>query len=146
MGPNDVPFTWEEFRKVFYEKYFLQSIRLQKFREFDRLIQGHMTVAQYAAKFEELSRYAPALIAKKNIRARKFENGLRDRIQQLVTVFELPTYKEVVNKCLIIEKGLNDAQVAREKSMKKRGQAIDSQGQSIRAFKTKDLKIKPDCH
>ena len=99
-----------------------------------------MTVAQYAAKFEELSRYAPALIAEKNVRTRKFKNGLRDRIQQLVTIFELPTYKEVVNKCLIIEKRLNDAQVAREKSMKKRGRAIDSQGQSIRAFKPKTPK------
>ena len=140
MGPNDVPFTWEEFRKVFYEKYFPQSIRLQKFREFDRLIQSHMTVAQYAVKFEELSRYAPALKAEENVRARKFENGLRERIQQLVTVFELPTYKEVINKCLIIEKRLNDAQAAREKSMKKRGRAIDSQGQSSRAFKPKILK------
>uniref|UniRef100_A0A6J0PDT8 Uncharacterized protein LOC109505381 n=1 Tax=Elaeis guineensis var. tenera TaxID=51953 RepID=A0A6J0PDT8_ELAGV len=140
LGPNDVPFTWEEFRKVFYEKYFSQSIQLQKFREFDRLVQGHMTVAQYAAKFEELSRYAPVLIAEENVRARKFENGLRDRIQQLVTIFELPTYKEVVNKCLIIEKGLNDAQVAREKSMKKRGRVIDSQSQSSRAFKPKTPK------
>uniref|UniRef100_A0A6I9QQD8 Uncharacterized protein LOC105037801 n=1 Tax=Elaeis guineensis var. tenera TaxID=51953 RepID=A0A6I9QQD8_ELAGV len=96
-----------------------------------------MTFAQYAAKFEELSRYAPALIAEENIRVRKFENRLRDRILQLVTVFELPTYKEVVNKCLIIEKGLNDAQVAREKSLKKRNRAIDFQGQSSRAFKPK---------
>ena len=28
LGPNNVPFTWKEFRKVFYEKYFSQSIRL----------------------------------------------------------------------------------------------------------------------
>ena len=28
MGPNDVPFIWEEFRKIFYEKYFFLSIRL----------------------------------------------------------------------------------------------------------------------
>uniref|UniRef100_A0A6I9QN49 Uncharacterized protein LOC105037278 n=1 Tax=Elaeis guineensis var. tenera TaxID=51953 RepID=A0A6I9QN49_ELAGV len=117
LGPNDVPFTWEEFRKIFYDKYFPQT------------------------KFEELSRYAPTLIAEENVRARKFENGLRDRIQQLVTVFELPSYKEVVNKCLIIEKGLNDAHVAREKSMKKRGRAIDSQGQSSRAFKPKTPKL-----
>ena len=68
-----------------------------------------MTVAQYAVKFEELFRYAPTLIVEEGVQARKFENRHRDRIQQLVTAFELPTYKEVVNKVLMIERGLNDA-------------------------------------
>ena len=31
MGPNDAPFTWEEFKKIFYERCFSQSVRLQKF-------------------------------------------------------------------------------------------------------------------
>lgn len=96
-----------------------------------------MTITQYAAKFEELSRYAPALIANEEVRARKFENGLRERIQQLVTIFELPTYKEVVNKCLIIEKGLNDAQAAKEKSLKKRGRVNEFPNQESKTFKFK---------
>ncbi|XP_008778906.2 uncharacterized protein LOC103698646 [Phoenix dactylifera] len=120
LGPSDAPFIWEEFKKVFHEKYFSQGIRFQKYREFDRLEQGDMTVAQYAAKFEEMSRYAPTLISEDSDRARKFENGLRGRIQQQVAAFELSSYKDVVNKALVIEKGLDNAHAAREKNMKKK--------------------------
>ena len=78
-----------------------------------------MTVAQHAVKFEELFRYASALIIEEGVWARKFKNRLRVRIEQLVIAFKLSTYKEVVNKVLIIEKGLSDAQVTKEKSLKK---------------------------
>ncbi|XP_038983652.1 uncharacterized protein LOC120111162 [Phoenix dactylifera] len=138
LGPDDAPFIWEEFKKVFHEKYFPQGIRFQKYREFDRLEQGDMTVAQYAAKFEEMSRYAPTLISEESDRARKFENGLRGRIQQQVAAFELSSYKDVVNKALVIEKGLDNAQAAREKNMKKRFRSTDSPSQNSRPFKSKD--------
>ncbi|XP_038976501.1 uncharacterized protein LOC120107335 [Phoenix dactylifera] len=96
-----------------------------------------MTVAQYATKFEEMSRYAPTLISEDSDRARKFENGLRGRIQQ-VTAFELSSYKDVVNKALVIEKGLDNAQAAREKNMKKKFRPTDSPSQNSRSFKSKD--------
>ena len=31
LGPNDVPYTWKDFRRIFYERYFSQSIQFQKF-------------------------------------------------------------------------------------------------------------------
>ena len=40
-----------------------------------------MTVIQYAAKFEELSRYASTLIAEGGVRFKKFENRFRGRIK-----------------------------------------------------------------
>ena len=141
QGPNDTPFTWTDFRKVFYERYFPQSVRVQKFREFDRLEQGTLTVSQYASKFEELSRYAPSLLADEGIRARKFENGLRSRIQHQVIAFELPTYKEVVNKALIIERGLDVAQAEREKALKKRSGTRGNQGQFYKGTNAKTRKL-----
>ena len=42
-----------------------------------------------------------------------------------------------MNKYLIIEKGLNDAQVAREKSLKKRGWSNESPNQESKTFKLK---------
>ena len=80
LGPDDALFTWEKFEKISYEKYFSQSIQLQKFREFDRLEQDDLIIAQYAAKFEELFKCTPALIAEEGIRAKKFENGHRGQI------------------------------------------------------------------
>ena len=31
LGPNGASFTWKEFKRAFYEVYFFQSIRFQKF-------------------------------------------------------------------------------------------------------------------
>ena len=48
------PITWEKFKGVFYDNYFLKVVREQKEREFTNLVQGSMTVEQYVAKFIEL--------------------------------------------------------------------------------------------
>ena len=52
--------TWENFKRVFLEKYFPEDVRNKKM-EFLELKQRNMTVAEYAAKFEELVRYFPII-------------------------------------------------------------------------------------
>ena len=42
--------------------YFLEVVRRQKRVEFIRLSQRNMTVTEYAAKFTQLSRYAPNVV------------------------------------------------------------------------------------
>ena len=69
---NQGPITWRQFREAFYKKYFPDSIRQQKVGEFVRLELGEMTVAQYEAKFIELSRFAPQLIATEEEKPFKF--------------------------------------------------------------------------
>ncbi|XP_034677690.1 uncharacterized protein LOC117908132 [Vitis riparia] len=64
---NQGPITWRQFREAFYKKYFPDSVRRQKVGEFIRLEHGDMTVAQYEAKFTELSQVVDrALIAEKD--------------------------------------------------------------------------------
>jgi len=43
------------------EKYFPEDVRNKKEMEFLELKQGNMTMAEYAAKFEELVRYFPII-------------------------------------------------------------------------------------
>ena len=50
--------TWETFKRVFLEKYFLEDVRNKEI-EFLELKQRNMTMAEYAAKFKELVRYFP---------------------------------------------------------------------------------------
>ena len=57
------PIVWRQFKETFYKKYFPDSFRRQKVGEFVRLEQRDLTVAQYEAKFTELSRFTPQLIA-----------------------------------------------------------------------------------
>ena len=58
---RDTPITWEKFKEVFNRTYFPDVVRDCKAREFSVLVQGAMTVEEYATKFVELSRFAPYL-------------------------------------------------------------------------------------
>ena len=53
-----VAVCWDDFKAIFLEKYFPADVRNRKEAEFLMLQQGDMTVAEYAAKFEELSQYS----------------------------------------------------------------------------------------
>jgi len=55
--------TWERFKSVFLKKYFPEDLRNKKEAEFLNLKQGSMFVAEYAAKYEELSRFCPNINA-----------------------------------------------------------------------------------
>ena len=114
------PYTWEMFKVAFYEKYFPTSFRHQKEREFIKLEQGNMTVSQYETEFASLARFAPTLVADEDRKARRFEEGLRPRIKTSVIAFELTTYRAVVNKALLIERGLNETQAYTEDRQKKK--------------------------
>ena len=75
------------------------------------LEQGNMTVSQYEAEFARLARFAPTLVVDEDSKARRFEEGLRPRIKTFVIAFELTTYRALVNKALLIERGLNETQL-----------------------------------
>lgn len=68
--------TWTRFKKEFDNQNFPQIVREAKAQEFMDLVQGSMTVAQYAAKFIQLSRFALYVILDEEKKAKKFERGL----------------------------------------------------------------------
>ncbi|CAB4269265.1 unnamed protein product [Prunus armeniaca] len=65
--------TWVAFETIFLEKYFSDTMKSMKVREFTNLYQGDMTVGQYQAKFEELMHFAPYMIPDESAKAKKFE-------------------------------------------------------------------------
>lgn len=70
---------------------------------------GSKSVVEYEAEFVRLSKFAKKLVTDEASRARMFEEGLRPQIKQVVVAFELETYSAVVNKALVVERGLNDS-------------------------------------
>lgn len=56
---DQVSSSYDVFRMEFDKKYTSNVVRDQKAAEFQQLVQGHMNVVDYKAKFVELSRYAP---------------------------------------------------------------------------------------
>jgi hypothetical protein len=83
------------------------------------LTQGNMTVAQYAARFNELPRFAPYLVADEENRVRKFKQGLNQRILDGVVCFEIKDFVELVNKASLAEDSIKKSAMAMMDSRKR---------------------------
>ncbi|KAL0546403.1 hypothetical protein IC582_016311 [Cucumis melo] len=96
LGCDVSQITWQQFKENFYAKFFSASLRDAKRQEFLNLEQGDMTVEQYDAEFDMLSRFAPEMIATEAARADKFVRGLRLDIQGLVRAFRPATHADAL--------------------------------------------------
>ncbi|XP_040994286.1 uncharacterized protein LOC121240825 [Juglans microcarpa x Juglans regia] len=106
---DGVSITWECFRKIFLERFFPQTLRESRARQFADLTQGTMTVDQYATKFIELSRFASYLIPNKEKKAEKFERGLNRRIRELVHTLRNRSFTELVTHATIVEEDIQES-------------------------------------
>ncbi|XP_073224792.1 uncharacterized protein [Cicer arietinum] len=93
------------FKNMFLIKYFPEDIRNRKGMEFVKLEQGNMSVVEYAAKFEELSRYYPLYVGEAGEKSKciKFEMGLRPEIKKQVGMQEIRDFPTLVNKSRIYD-------------------------------------------
>ncbi|XP_006593204.1 uncharacterized protein [Glycine max] len=78
--------------------------------EFLELKQGNMTVAEYAAKFEELVRYFPYYQGRdgESSKCVKFLNGLRPEVKQTVNYQGVRQFPLLVNMCRIWDEDSRD--------------------------------------
>lgn len=96
-------------RQVFFEVY--GEPMEQKNLE---IKQNNLSVDEYEAKFTELSRIMPDFVNTKEKRARRFQQGLEQWIQNRVAVFELTDYAMLVHKASIVEAGSEHIQKERD--------------------------------
>ncbi|XP_028058969.1 uncharacterized protein LOC114262771 [Camellia sinensis] len=104
--------SWNQFKELFLNKYFPSTIRRERVKEFQNLEQGNMTVTQYAARFEELARYATRIVANDEEKERMFEWGLDLTIRGRILPQRLPSYVEVLETALESKREVNDARKA----------------------------------
>ncbi|GFZ04260.1 hypothetical protein Acr_16g0008840 [Actinidia rufa] len=64
---------------------------------------SRMIVADYERPFTNLAEYAPHLVATDEMRARRFEDGLRHEIRRAIRPLVLSTYADVLDKAIIVE-------------------------------------------
>ncbi|KAL0549247.1 hypothetical protein IC582_013728 [Cucumis melo] len=114
LGGDVSQITWQQFKESFYAKFFSDSLRDAKRQEFLNLEQGDMTVEQYDAEFDMLSRFAPEMIATEAARADKFVRGLRLDIQGLVRAFRPATHADALRLAvdLSLQEGANSSKIA----------------------------------
>ncbi|XP_058084574.1 uncharacterized protein LOC131232361 [Magnolia sinica] len=107
LATTDYLWTWERFQTKFNEKYFLESFCDEKVSYIFKLEQANMTVAQYEARFAELSRYVPTIVIEERVRLRKFRDRLRPRIRSKLCCFDFSRYAQVVDKATRVEKDVD---------------------------------------
>jgi len=62
------------------------SLQKAKEGEFMQLQRGSISVLEYASKFMELLRFAPAFIADERLKMNRFEAGLNPTIKERISV------------------------------------------------------------
>ncbi|KAL0534457.1 hypothetical protein IC582_028748 [Cucumis melo] len=114
LGGDVSQITWQQFKESFYAKFFSASLRDAKRQEFLNLEQSDMTVEQYDAEFDMLSRFAPEMIATEAARADKFVRGLRMDIQGFVRAFRPATHADALRLAvdLSLQERANSSKVA----------------------------------
>ncbi|XP_035547777.1 probable serine/threonine-protein kinase PBL5 isoform X1 [Juglans regia] len=125
---NLATLTWERFKQEFDNRFFPKSVKKQKAREFEDLVQGGMSVEQYAARFVELGRFALHLISTEKMRAWKFQEGLQPKIRSQVACFMISNFQELVDVASIAEAEQRNL-VAHAINQKKRACPFGSAGE-----------------
>uniref|UniRef100_A0A5B6ZSV1 CCHC-type domain-containing protein n=1 Tax=Davidia involucrata TaxID=16924 RepID=A0A5B6ZSV1_DAVIN len=106
---NTVSGEWEAFTKAFLEKYFPEVTKDALREEFEKLIQKNMSVMQYEARFTTLSRFASELVENEDLKAKRFERGLKTTIRRPVEALKLCTYNDIVERAIIVEEALRNS-------------------------------------
>ncbi|XP_038985611.1 uncharacterized protein LOC120111773 [Phoenix dactylifera] len=94
---------WKRFRTAFYSKYFPSSHLRELERKFLNLNQGTMTVDEYEAEFDRLSRFAPTLVMDAESRMRRFEEGLKPHLRRGLAVVHSTNYDDLVDRAKNLE-------------------------------------------
>src|SRR3954467_3563354 len=106
LDASDTAITWTVFRREFLRRYFPEDVRGRKEVEFLALVQGNMSVPEYAAKFVELAKYYVHYNndeASEFSKCVKFENGLRDEIKQGIRYQRIQRFVDLVDWSRIFE-------------------------------------------
>ncbi|GFY97147.1 hypothetical protein Acr_11g0014530 [Actinidia rufa] len=137
-GVREPGMDWARFKVIFREKFVTRAVQNAKCSEFEHLKQLGTTIADYEGSFTNLAEYAPHLVATDEMRARRFEDGLRHEIKRVIRPLVLPTYTEVLDRAIIVEQD----EVERKKYFdSKRRQNFGGEGTSGQKKQKPEMKI-----
>ena len=69
-----------------------------------------MTVVEYEMRFNELSSYAMEFISTEANRAKRFEQGLRSVIRDMLVALKIRDYGDIMNRAALVERDIEDTQ------------------------------------
>ncbi|XP_038974763.1 uncharacterized protein LOC120106008 [Phoenix dactylifera] len=141
--------TWRDFTRLFYAEYFPDSVNQMKQDEFLTLTQSeHMSVLQYASKFNELGQFCPQFMENERSKASRFERGLRYRIRSRISSHLFTCYRDVLDRALKVEADLMRPDLERSDLTKARsagGQSSRPKGIKGSMIKKRQNRGCPSC-
>nr|CAD1837620.1 unnamed protein product [Ananas comosus var. bracteatus] len=122
--------TWTRFKELLLAHHFPTSVKRKMEQDLRSLRQDERSVAEYEREFSRILHCVPFVVRDDEDKARIFERGLRPSIFRLVQSSNLQTYREVVDRALIVEAGAADLQERRESLEKGKGKRPAAEGAS----------------
>ncbi|MQL82700.1 hypothetical protein Taro_015170 [Colocasia esculenta] len=83
--------------RLYQAKFVPEHIHDRMEQEFLSLAQGSMTVLEYEARFSELSKYAPHIVAYERKKTKKFVMGLKPSLRTRLVAFDHRTLEEALS-------------------------------------------------
>ncbi|XP_042419600.1 uncharacterized protein LOC122008077 [Zingiber officinale] len=105
-GINQNTLTWEEFKWIFYEKYFTADVRSRLKREFMSLRQWDLSIAEFVKKFNRGCHFVPLIANDATKKLRHFFDGLRPAIHRDVLLVDPTEYQDAVTRAFRAEQSL----------------------------------------
>ncbi|XP_074558015.1 uncharacterized protein LOC141813910 [Curcuma longa] len=105
-------FSWLSFREAFEREYFPEAFCQTQRQKFLSLKQGDRSVTDYHIEFSKLAEFCPHMVARDSDRMFQFTQGLAAYIRLAMSSCSVSTYREALDRALIIE--LTQKQVTRE--------------------------------
>nr|CAD1820576.1 unnamed protein product [Ananas comosus var. bracteatus] len=122
--------SWKKFKELLLAHYFSTSVKRKMEQDLRNLRQGDRTVAEYEREYSRLLHCVPFVVRDDEDKARIFEQGLRPPIFRFVQSSNLQTYREVVDRALIVESGAAEVQERREAMDKGKAKRLAAEGAS----------------
>jgi hypothetical protein len=105
---SETAISWKVFKHEFNRHFFPRVMQEAKAQEFLDLVQGEMSMIEYAAMFLQLSRFGLYLIPTEEKKAKKLERGLNSRIRIMMSCFDIRDFSQLVDKASIYEESLKE--------------------------------------
>ncbi|KAJ6808638.1 uncharacterized protein M6B38_164735 [Iris pallida] len=96
--------TWEEFKGFFKKKFFPDSALKALESQFESLVQGSLSVEEYAGEFDRLGRFVEGL--SETAKAQRFRKGLVKEVKSLTKGNRDATFEEILTGALLAEDDL----------------------------------------
>ena len=121
-------FSWREFERLFRETYIPDGMsKPMMLTELRILGQSHMKVADYYARFIELSRHDPVMMADPVLRCNKFRRSLKKRIRSKLAPFKFTDIDKLFTAAQLVEADLEQSDGAHKLSKETLENLVDKE-------------------